>query len=480
MADQEATVIDLRKEINALASWPIEVRLRARQRLIPRAQVEEVLAHTGHDRGFCARGPCWFMAWFIIALGLCCRDGYRQVFRWLQPFRPGATPGRSTLCEARKRLGMAPLRVLAEQVIRLLGQPTAPGAFYRGMRTLAVEGLVLDRPDTPANARRFGRPGGHRAPGAFPQVQRLALCETGRPVLWRWRLKPLERGEITLVPSLLRFLQEDRLRLWDRNFLSDATVSAVIERTAHCLARIRSNRLFEPMEVLADGSYLAKLYRNAADRRRQRNGIVVRIIEYTFDDPGRPGRGERHRLLTTLLDVERDPATTLVCLDPERWEEELSIDEIKTHQRERPLLRSPTPAGVVQEAYGLLLGHFVVRMLMQEAAATEGLDPRRRSFTATLKILRGRLPECPARPQGRQQWYRPLLMEIAEEVLAPRRNRINPRVIKRKLSPWPKKKTCASERSSALQTLRGGHRHVPLNGIGAKPRCSISRRRNCG
>jgi hypothetical protein len=110
---------------------------------------------------------------------------------------------------------------------------------------------------------------------------------------------------------------------------------------------------------------MAKLYRNAADRRplrylRKRNGIVVRIIEYTLDDPGRPGRGERHRLLTTLLDAELDPATTLVCLYHERWEEELSIDELKTPQRERPLLRSQTPpevakGGVVQEVYGLLV-----------------------------------------------------------------------------------------------------------------------------
>ncbi len=42
-----------------------------------------------------------------------------------------------------------------------------------------------------------------------------------------------------------------------------------------------------------------------------------------------------------LLDV--------VVLYHERWEEELTIDELKTHQRERPVLRSQTPAGVVQE-----------------------------------------------------------------------------------------------------------------------------------
>jgi hypothetical protein len=214
----------------------------------------------------------------------------------------------------------------------------------------------------------------------------------------------------------------------------------VRQREAHLLARIKSNLIFEPIRVLADGSYLAKLYRHAADRKQDRDGILVRIIEYTFDDPGRPGTGEPHRLLTTLLDEHRDPAETLIVLYHERWEEELAIDELKTHQRERPVLRSQTPGGVVQELYGLLLGHYVIRVLMQEAAASQGIDPQRVSFTGALKILRCRLPECPASRRGRSRWYGNLVAEIAEEVLPERRTRINPRVIKRKMSNWKKKR----------------------------------------
>ena len=61
---------------------------------------------------------------------------------------------------------------------------------------------------------------------------------------------------------LLRFLQQDMLLLWDRNFLSYQTVSEVRQREAHLLARIKSNLIFEPIRVLDDGSYLAKLYRS--------------------------------------------------------------------------------------------------------------------------------------------------------------------------------------------------------------------------
>jgi len=410
------------------------------KRIIPRADIEGVLQRTGKDRSRCPRLPAWFLVWFVIALGLFCRDCYRQVFRWLQPYRKGGTPGRTTLCEARKRLGVAPMRLLAEQAIRLQGKPTTPGAFYRGMRTMALDGFVVDVPDTPANDRAFGRPGSGRAPAAFPQARVLALCETGSHVLWRSLIKPQSCGEVTMAHYLLRSLQEDMLLLWDRGFLSYQTVSEVRRRGAHLLARIKSNLIFEPIRVLNDGSYLAKLYRNASDRRRDRDGILVRIIEYTFDDPGRTGSGEPHRLLTTLLDEALDPAETLIVLYHERWEEELAIDELKTHQRERPVLRSQTPGGVVQELYGLLLGHYVIRVLMQEAAVVNGIDPQRLSFTGTLKILRCRLPECPASRRGLRQWYRNLVAEVAEEVLEERRDRINPRVIKRKMSNWRKKR----------------------------------------
>src|SRR5947208_8874516 len=267
MAGQEATVIHIGTEVDALASGPTRERIRALKRILPRARAEDVLAQTGHDRVHCRRLPGWFLVWFVIALGLFCRDCYRQVFRWLQPFRPGAIPPRSTLCEARQRLGVAPMRLLAEQVIRLQGKPTTPGAFHRGMRTMALDGFVVDLPDTPANERAFGRPGSGRAPGAFPQARVLALCETGSHVLWRSLIKPYRRGELTMAHYLLRFLRPDMLLSWDRNFLSYQTVAEVRQRRAHLLARSKSNLIFEPIRVLEDGSYLPKLYRSAADRR---------------------------------------------------------------------------------------------------------------------------------------------------------------------------------------------------------------------
>jgi hypothetical protein len=427
------------REIAELAQEPSAARVRALKRIISRRDVQAVLRQTRQERRHCRRLPPWFMVWFAIALGLFCCDCYRQVFRWLQPFRRRGTPGRSTLCEARQRLGVAPLRLLAERVIALQGTPPMAHAFYRGMRLMSLDSFVVDVPDSEANAQVFGRPGG-RTPGAFPQARVLSLCETGTHVLWRSLIKPHRRSEVVMADALLRHLEPDMLLLWDRGFLSYATVDMVRRRGAHLLARIKQNLIFEPLRRLPDGSYLAKLYPSPRHRQRDEGGIIVRIIDYTFNDPGRPGSGQKHRLLTTLLDAHRHPAERLIVLYHERWEEELAIDELKTHQRQRPVLRSETPAGVVQEIYGLLLGHFVVRKLMVEASQQADLNPRQLSFVATLKILRCRLPECPKTERGRLRWYQNLLAEVAEEVLEPRRDRINPRVIKRKMSNWKKKR----------------------------------------
>jgi hypothetical protein len=53
------------------------------------------------------------------------------------------------------------------------------------------------------------------------------------------------------------------------------------------------------------------------------------------------------------------PAHKAPLVYHERWEEELAFDEIKAHLSVRAVpIRSKTPAGVVQEIYGLILAHY--------------------------------------------------------------------------------------------------------------------------
>lgn len=412
-------------------------RLNALYRIIPRCEVKWALAQGGRRR-FCPRLPDLFVVYFVLAMGLFCCDCYRQVFRWLRPWKSGTVPGRSTLCEARRRLGLIPLVKLAGKIVKLLAVADTRGAFHRGLRLMAIDGFVVDLADSKENERVFGRPQGGRTPGAFPQARIVALCEAGTHVLWRWLIKPIRVNEQKMADYLLGRLEAGMLLMWDRGLLSYRRVAQVIERQAHLLAQVKKDLILKPISHLGDKSYLARLYRNSHDRKRDRNGIVVRVLDYELNDPTRTGHRTRHRLITTLLDAKLDPALTLIELYHVRWEEELAIDELKTHQG-RPVLRSQTPAGVVQELYAFLLDHFVVRVLMFQAAQEAQVPPLSMSFTGTLKILRCRIPTCPRKRRDLGRWWRNLVREVAEEVLPTRRNRINPRVIKRKMSKWKKK-----------------------------------------
>jgi hypothetical protein len=173
---------------------------------------------------------------------------------------------------------------------------------------------------------------------------------------------------------------------------------------------------------------------------------VVRVIRYTIDDPQRVGHLQEHTLITTLLEEQLDPARDLVILDHERWEIELVYDEQKTHhdprRAEKPAnLRSETPQGVLQEIHALSLAHYAMRKVMHEAAVPADLDPDRLSFLGCLHIVRTRMPECRARTSEElDEWYRTLLWELSTERTEPRRNRINPRVIKQKMSKFAQKR----------------------------------------
>src|SRR3989304_5192331 len=117
-------------------------------------------------------------------------------------------------------------------------------------------------------------------------------------------------------------------------------------------------------------------------------------------------------------------------------------DELKTHQLDRLVdLRSRTPCGILQEMYGILVAYNAVRFLMHEAALSVDLDPRRLSFIHALRVLRETAPLLRAAPTARlPTLYAAMIAHIAQGRLPLRDNRINPRVIKRKMSNFPKKR----------------------------------------
>jgi hypothetical protein len=414
--------------------------LRGLRQIVDQERIEYILARTSRRRRRQRRLVGSSMVWLVIAMSLIASHSIPKVWRFLHPHSDLPEPDDSAFTKARRRLGVAVFRQLFQEVARPMAVADTPGAFYRGWRLMGIDGTTFDMPDTPANERIFGRGGNQRSPNAFPQVRVLALCELGTHAICDFALRPIRGSEQAMVPHLLRSLHPGMLLLWDRGFFGFDLVNSVLQRGCHLLARVKTSQIiFRRVRTLDDGSYLSTIYPSTQDRLHDRNGRVVRIIEYTHNDPNRPGHGTTTRLLTDLLDPLELPALEAARLYHERWEEELAFDEIKTHLNGRELLlRSKTPSGIVQELYGLFLAHRILRQVMLDAATTKKLDPDRLSFTDSLRVLQCHLHEAPNHSVA--AWYERLIAEVSQQTLRPRRNRWYPRVIKRKIKKWDKKR----------------------------------------
>lgn len=359
-----------------------------------------------------------------------------QGLRYIWPDPEIALPADSALAYRRSALGARPMVRLFHQVCRPMASPQTAGAFLFGLRLMAIDGTVEAVADTPANSAAFGRQHGPRGNSAFPQVRCVYLCECGTHAITDAGIWPYHVDEGVGAYRMLRSVQPDMLLMWDRGLHDYDMFHQVRQREAHVLSRLPAHVKPRFVRHLADGTVLAYLSPSDYHRRKRGEQLLVRLIEYTLTDAALPGYGETHRLVTTLLDPLAYPALDLVCAYHERWEVEVTIDEIDTHQRlAKRTLRSLTPVGVIQELYGLLIAHYAIRGLMHEAACQANLDPDRLSFVHALEVVRSAIPEFQMTAvEAQPALYARLLRDIAAGRLPPRRPRSNPRVVKRKMS----------------------------------------------
>jgi hypothetical protein len=413
-----------------------EVSVESLGRVLDPASVAAAVACGGWERRR-RKLPAGLVLLVCVAMNLYAAEALPEVVRRLTAGALRAS--KAGLCRARYRLGARPAAALFRRVCRPLATAATPGAFLFGHRLVAVDAALLDVADTPDNARAFGRPASWRGPGAWPQAQVVALVECGTHAVFDAGVWPRWANPHAAARRLLRSVERGMLLLHDRGLYSASFVQAVRGRGAHLLGRLPTGVHPQVLRPLTDGTLLVRLRPDGAPRTTP--GVLARLVRYTLDDPARPGHGAEHRLVTTLLNPTRAPALDLACAYHARWEVELAVDELKTHQRPSTPLRSQKPVGVVQEVYGLLLAHYILRAVIADAAQSAGLAPTRLSFTTALRLVRTAVPDLQrASPCARHRLYRQLLADLAAGPLPPRTDRSNPRVVKQKMSNFPLKR----------------------------------------
>jgi hypothetical protein len=146
--------------------------------------IDDVIRETGKCEERSRLLPAHVVVYYVLALNLFFGEAYEEVLRqlvnglrFLGNWRDHWTvPSSSAISQARTRLGEAPLKLLFERIAVPMARPGTRGAWFHGLRVMAIDGLVLDVPDTPENDEEFGRSGNEQTPGPFPQVRLLALA----------------------------------------------------------------------------------------------------------------------------------------------------------------------------------------------------------------------------------------------------------------------------------------------------------------
>jgi hypothetical protein len=380
---------------------------------VPRDVVDAaVAAHGVSAKRSDGKLPPHVVAYLTMALSLFPGDDYEEVATkvtgGLSRFgcwdASWSVPTSSGITQARKRFGRAAMAEIFEGVAQAVGTADTRGAWLRGWRLLAIDGFDVDLPDTESNAAEFGYAGSGQNRSAFPKARVVALAECGTHAFLAAEVASYDVGEQTLAQRLYPRLRADELLTADRGFYSFDAWALASRTGAALLWRAPTQLALPVVAVLADGTYTSVLINpkirgarrerilaaaRAGDELDPDDAHLVRVIEYDVPDRDGNGTGELIVLLTTIVDPGQARADELADTYHQRWEEETSNDQLKTHLRgPGRVLRSKLADLAHQEIWAWLTVHYALAVLVARAADAADLDPDRISFTRALRIAR--------------------------------------------------------------------------------------------
>ena len=357
-----------------------------------------------------------------------------------------STVARSTVSQARERIGSEPMRWLFERCASAWSEPSADRHRWRGLRLYGIDGSTIRVPDTPENREVFG---GHNSRNGtvsgYAMVRITVLMVLRSHMLAAANFGRYENTyELEYAKPMCERLPNASLTVVDKGYFG-ASLLLGIEggQDRHWLTRAKSNLRATVLERFGAGDELVEM--EVSKQARAQDPTLPRTwtarrIRYQV-----PGFREQW-LLTSLRDPKRFPAEDIAALYHERWELEVGYDEIKTELLEREeAIRSRKPDGVRQELWGLLLVYNLVRQQMESIARDAKVEPTRISFVEALRLMRDEWSwlSVISSPGALPKRLTTMRAAIKRYVLPPRRPRLYPRVVKLKMSNYDRKRPLA-------------------------------------
>ncbi len=347
-------------------------------------------------------------------------------------------------CQARKRLPERFFAAVARLVGRNLDARVDRRWLWRGRRVCLFDGTTVSMPDTEENRAEYPL-AYNQTPGtsfAIARVGAVISLSCGAILdLGVCRYAGKGQGEVSLLRRLWDALRPGDVLLGDRLMsgwvgmllLKRRGVDTVSRLSAHRKADFRKGRRLGKDDHLVHWKKPTSI--RSVDRRTYNSlpdSITVREARFRVGQPG--FRTRSVVVVTTLLDPGQASREELASLYRARWNNELDLRSIKV-TLQMGTLRGKTPDLVRKEIWTHALAYNLVRTVMAQAAAGEGVPPREISFKAALQVLEAFRPliDCQAHrgASHRAALYERLLRAIAVHRVGDRPDRFEPRMAKR-------------------------------------------------
>jgi DDE family transposase len=348
-------------------------------------------------------------------------------------------------CQARKRLPERFFAAVARLVGRNLDGRVDRRWLWKGRRVCLFDGSTVSMPDTPANRNEYPLTY-NQTPGtnfALARIGAIISLSCGAILdLGFCRYAGKGQGEVSLLRRLWDTLRPGDVLLGDRLMSGWADLHLLKRRGVDTVSRLSSHRRadFRRGTRLGKDDHLVRWQKPTSIRSVDRqeynalpDAITVREVRFRVEQAG--FRTRSVVVVTTLLDPEQANKEELASLYRARWNNELDLRSIKV-VLQMDLLRCKTPDLVRKEVWAHVLAYNLIRTVMAQAAAREGVPPRSISFKATLQVLEAFRPLIAFQGHRgaahRAALYQQILTAMAVHRVADRPDRFEPRMAKRR------------------------------------------------
>ncbi len=320
-------------------------------------------------------------------------------------------------------------------------------SLWRGRPVKVVDGTGLSMPDTASNQAAYPQPLSQKSGCGFPLMKVVGIFSVASGALLHFCRDTHNVHESQLFVNLWPHLLEGDVVLGDRGFCSFLALGSLLAKGVDSVMRLHQTRLVD----FRRGKRLAKddrliLWHRSPQRRTEHHPeklaalpptMTVRQIRSHVQIKG--FRSRTIILVTTLLDPVAYPADEIRQLYFQRWSVELHFREIKTLLA-LDVLRCLSPAMVEKELLLHVIAYNLVRTVMQTAAIRHQVDLERLSFKGALDTLNhfaDAVHAAHGKPRRQTELLDAMFELIAQDQLAIRPNRSEPRVKKRRPNAYP-------------------------------------------